>query len=76
MWSRDIPKEDGWYWVRYRVGLSRRREVTCPSLVMNLGDVATVHTARNVLFSSEDRDFFGMKDAEFWTLRLLEPPPA
>ncbi len=47
-WTKEIPKEEGWYWIKYRNGRSMTK---CPCLVMHLQDKTVyVHTARNVIY--------------------------
>ena len=47
-WSKEIPKEEGWYWIRYR---GKHGWVRCPCTVMHFKDgTNTVATARNDFF--------------------------
>lgn len=69
-WTPKIPKEEGWYWIKYRVKNSYRM---CPASVMWLGKRAIVRPATSgTSFTDQTREFFGYKSARFGP--KIEPP--
>jgi len=60
-WTKSVPKDEGWYWVRYG---GKHGTVICPARVLNLSladkPLMTITTARNDFFSSKN-----LKDLKF-----------
>lgn len=46
-WSKETPKQEGWYWIKYGTG---KHIVKCPCTVVHVGKETLVTTARNMTF--------------------------
>ena len=72
MWSKEVPKKEGWYWIRYE--REKGDVVKCPCLVVHFKDGDyLVRTAHNVAFSGNNRKYFSMEGARFGP--EIVPPP-
>ena len=50
LWSKEVPSEEGWYWIKYK---GKRGKVKCPCAVVHFGGGKfVIHTARNDIFAS------------------------
>lgn len=76
MWSKDVPKAEGWFWVKYQ---GKKGQVVCPALIihMNVHKGSVVHSARNDIFVDHGDGFTyqGKEEAiEFWSEEIIAPP--
>lgn len=46
-WVKETPKEEGWYWIKYKTG---KENLTCPCAVIHLKEAIMVRTAFNTTF--------------------------
>lgn len=46
--SKKIPAEDGWYWIRYE---GKHGRVECPAQIVHLSDAVVIRSARNDIFA-------------------------
>lgn len=68
-WNKNaIPKEEGWYWCKYK---GKRGKLICPCQVINLGDLGQmVITARNDSYTKSNAKEFGT----IWFGERIEMP--
>jgi hypothetical protein len=46
-WTKEIPSEEGWYWIKYR---NKYNMTVCPCSVVRFNSAVVVTTARNTTF--------------------------
>jgi hypothetical protein len=51
-WSKEFPKEDGWYWCKY---WGKHGPVICPTRLRTIFDVTIASTAYSDTFYSDNR---------------------